>query len=332
MTPRMWIGIAFLAGGLSTNPALAEPRVVFINEVTVQGPEHIELYNSLPVPKVIAGWRVVEGGEQHVFPGGTVIPANGYYVADLEGILNDRGGEIALIDLQASMQDGVSYGQLGSAPLPPPSVVLADRSLARAPDAAATTPPPPDPDSDGLVWTLDPVATFGFVNDAAVPALGSSILINEIHLDIPGDTVELYNPKPFTISVSGWSMTNGIGIVSIGGAIPGFGFMVVTLPGGVDIDATNLIYLFDGGFVRKDQIGLEGHPSLRVDNTICFGRTPDGAGPNLGYDWPSSGGDVTLFPLVCTLGSQNRPVTGIPLPERALATWGWIKSRWAGRL
>lgn len=331
------LGAGCAMAGFSSN-AQADPRTIIINEVVVRGAEVVELYNTQVAPKNIAGWRIKEGAEEKVLPGGTVLPGHGYLAVNLEGILGDIGGEIVLIDLLGQRQDGVSYGQVGSAPLPPSSALAATVTLARAPDASVYSIAPPDsPATDGLYWTLDPTGTIGALNDAPTPLLGSNIEINEIRSNPGGsDQVELYNNTNNTLLVNGWALCNGVSFEAIAGVVPAHGFLVVTTSGAFDVDALDLLYLFDAGGVRRDQLGWSDGPlgPLSPESTIlCFGRFHDGDGPNLGYDWASSGGGTTLLVMGCTLGGPNGGTTGVetPAPIR-LITWGGIKARYpAGR-
>lgn len=314
--------------------AQAEPRVIFINEVVAQGAEVIELYNSQLAPKNISGWRIKEGGDEKVLPGGTVIPGHGYLAVSLDGILGDIGGELILIDLLGERQDAVSYGQLGSAPLPPGSSLAATTTLCRAPDASIfSIVPPDDPDTDGLYWTLDPTGTIGGANDAPAPLLGSNIEINEIRSNPGGgDQVELYNHTNNTLLVSGWSLCNGLGFQLISGAVPAHGFLVITTGATFDVDAVDLLYLFDAGGVRRDQLGWTGgplEPMAPESAQLCPGRFQDGDGPNLGFDWVSSGGGSTLLVMNCTLGGPNGGTSDVETPQPArITTWGQLKARY----
>ncbi|MCC7143651.1 MAG: lamin tail domain-containing protein [Candidatus Eisenbacteria bacterium] len=330
----VWFSVLLpLSLGLAS-AAQAEPRVIFINEVVAQGAEVIELYNSQLAPKNLSGWRIKEGAEEKVLPGGTVIPGHGYVALSLDGILGDIGGELILIDLLGERQDAVSYGQLGSAPLPPGSSLSATTTLCRAPDASTfSIVPPDDPDTDGLYWTLDPTGTIGGTNDAPAQLLGSNIEINEIRSNPGGgDQVELYNHTNNTLLVNGWSLCNGVGFESISGAVPAHGFLVITTGATFDVDAVELLYLFDAGGVRRDQLGWTGGPldPLAPESVqLCFGRFHDGDGPNLGYSWASSGGGSDLLVMGCTPGGPNGGTSDVESPEPVwVTTWGRLKARY----
>lgn len=290
---------------------------VYLNELTVQGDERVELYNNSGAPVNLGGWKISSTGE-YVLPPLTVIPANGYLVVDPPGDLILDSGTIAeLIDSVGETRDAVSFGQGGSAPLPPdlpPGFARGpgDVSLARAPDASLGSVPPPSPATDGLVWTLDLTPTFGAVNDAPVPSLGSTLRLNEFDPKPAGglDMFELYNPSALPVLIAGWFVTNGDAFQVLGGSVPGGGHLSITTDPGFDIETYNLLYLFDAAGVRVDQAGFESPPVMpasapSLDSCQCYARYRDGTGPSLGYDWPSSGGESSLFRLRCTPGGAN---------------------------
>ena len=299
--------------------------------MTIQGAEWVELYNSSPAPKNVSGWKIREGAEQQLIPGGTVIPGHGYTAISLTGIMNDVGGEVVLIDLQQERQDGVFYGQVGSAPLPPSTALAAAPTLARAPDVSTLgTVPLSDPDTDGAFWTIDNTATLGALNNAPTPLLGTSLLINEVHSIVGGgDAVELYNPTNVTIPLAGWALCNGLEFMGLAGGVPGHGFTVITTGPTFDVDDLDLLYLFDAGGVRRDQLGWTGgpfDPPTPESANLCLGRFHDGDGPSLGYDWISSGGGTTFLVLGCTLGGQNGGTAGVPDRRIITVSFGRMKA------
>ncbi|MBK8230805.1 MAG: lamin tail domain-containing protein [Candidatus Eisenbacteria bacterium] len=315
---RLWIVLWGLLCGIVPSAGAS----VYLNEVTVRGDEFVELYNRGPGPVVIAGWRVegVPGGA-FVFPAGTTIAAGGYLVFDTPGdIFAPAGGEVGLIDIFNVTRDRVFFGRLGSAPLPEeffPLLATTGPSLARAPDAAFAVPPPPSPLGDGQVWTLDYTPTFGLVNDAPNPMPGRDVVLNELNLGPDGnpDEIELYNPTADPILIQNWFFTNGAErlFVSVGVLLP-FDYAVVTLPPSFQLEAFGLLYLFSQDGTRVDQLGYHDGPPLLLGE--CYGRCPDGAGPNLGFDWPSSGGFFTFLVMPCTPGAPNLGCdpTAIPPP------------------
>jgi hypothetical protein len=334
---RVAVGLAaFVAAA-----AAPASGAVMLNEIIVKGSEKVELYNSGAGAVDVNGWSLHGDAGTYVIQGLPQVGAQGYAVIDLPNqILLQNGGFIELLDDASNSQDNVWFGQSGSAPLPPDEGLSAGPlgpSLARAPDASAySTPPASSPATDGTIWTIDFTPTLGAVNDAPDPALGSSLLLDEVDPKPVGgmDTVELYNPSPLPVDLAGWLLTNGAVVQALSGTVPGGGFLAVTTNGGFDVETNELLYLFDASAVRVDQLGFHLPPVRAVpelDVCQCYARYPDGAGPSLGYDWPSSGGGTTLLALVCTPGTPNEPETGCatPAPEPGQSeTWGRVKTWW----
>jgi hypothetical protein len=308
--------------------------------MTIQGTEQVELYNSGPGIVDVNGWTIQEGGESWVIQGAAPMAPDSYQVLTLPGdVLGDQGGYVELFDI--APEDGAHYGQFGSAPLPPgggfPFARGGPVTLARAPDGSSYggAPPSPSPATDGSIWTIDVTPTLGFANDAPAPALGASILLNELDPKPVGgfDTVELYNPLPVGLPLAGWFLCNGDAFLMLAGTVPGFGFLTVTTGAGFDLEEDEVVYLFRDDEVRVDQIGLHlppvrssGMPFLEVCQ--CFARYADGSGPNNGYDWFSSGGGDALRRLVCSLGAANEDLTNCATGARGpeTATWGRTKA------
>jgi hypothetical protein len=90
------------------------------------------------------------------------------------------------------------------------------------------------------------------------------------------------------------------------------------------LEPTDVLYLFDAGDVRVDQLGLAGTPAGPGD---CVGRLPDAFGPADGYDWRSSGAGSTLFKMPCSMGAPNEQPTATEGSGRAPGTWGALKGR-----
>lgn len=309
---------------IAVMPAQAE---IYLNEVVVRGTERVELYNSGPDAVLLNGWMLQETGVFPI-PDGTVINVGQYLVLeDLGGIMHDIGGDLDLIDDLKSVADGVQYGNMGGAPLPHDAPLV---SMSRAPDASVG--PPLDPALDAQFWTIDLIATFGAMNDVLPPQLGSSLVINEFDPNgggalLSGDNVEVFNPTGAIVITTGWFMTFGNGStapVTFPDVLPG-GVASMKLPADIDLDETQLGYLFDDDGVRVDQLGWNLILAAESGFT-CIGRCPDGAGPNDGYNAATSGGGETLFELACTIGQRNPEDCGSTPIEST--SWGRIKTRW----
>jgi len=303
--------------------ALAGPGqgsgLVYLNEIVVQGPERVELYNPATTDLDVSGWTIRGTGGTYTIPEGTIVPGRGYRDLFVPGdILSILGGETAIADLGGDAQDLVVYGQLGGAPLPPSGEGV---SLCRAPDGSENPPFYDDPGySNARNWTLDLNSTFGFRNDAPEPNLGRDIRINEVFPARGNNWVEFFNPLVgrTDIDLTGWFLVDGLNIAYLAGTVPGGGVLALSLP--TQIDSTQLVYLFDDHGVRVDQIGLHGGMARRE---LCAARCPNGSGPADGYDYLSSGGDVSLFVTECTLGELNPENCQIATRR---VSWGAIRS------
>lgn len=293
---------------------------LYLNEVVVDDAgEKVELYNPGP-GSIDLDSVLVRGVTDFVITGEPDLPPGEYRVIDLVGggYLDNLGGETSLVDLASGgIYDRVRYGQAGGAPLPHAGAAV---SLCRAPDGSLDPPLYNEPGyTDAGNWTLDLTSTFGITNDAPVPALGSTIRINEVK-PLPGpDAVELYNPSALAanVDVTGWFLTDGTTVAPLAGIVPGGGVLLQNVP--MQVESTLLLYLFDADSVRVDQIGfLDARP---LGEEECFARCPDGSGPADGFDFASSGGESFLFVLPCSLGELNCPAT----PARP-TSWGRVRS------
>lgn len=321
---RLAVAFALLAGGTL---AVAQASAVYLNELEMRPSglsERAELYNAGTDTADVSGWTIQGSQGSYVIPTPTLIAPGEYIVLQVGDIQGERGGVTGLIDLvldgellARSTVDEVSYGEEGSAPLPPEGM-----SLARAPDASAGTPPPPDPATDGLVWTIATTPSFGGINEVPVPAMGSTVVINEFDASPvgAGDRVELYNPGPDAVLLDGGYLINGDGLEPLFGLVPPGGFWVVITSSGFELEQIGLLYLFQADGARIDQLGFHDAPDL--DPGECLGRCPDGAEPYLGYTYDTSGGGVTFLPMPCSIGESNEPCG--PTPATSV-TWGRLK-------
>lgn len=330
---RQWLAPMLALVCWITPLRAADIDQIYLNEATVRGLERIELYNRANNVINLSGWSIVGSNGTLVLPPGTFIGVHEYRVFTTPGDhWGDIGGEIILLDLVGHGGDRVFYGNQGSAPLPHdnPSV-----TLARAPDASFNPARDPGPGGSGLWWTLDFTASFGLRNDAKPPLPGGSLEINEVSPKLPpllgvGDFVELYNSTAAPISTAGWMVSVGTGMESLlGGVVPPGGVIFFGLVPGTYSDTAKLVYLFDADTVRVDQVGWTNGPPAEG---ACYQRCPDGAGPNLGYDWVTTGGAITWFLSPCTLGLLNSPAclapAGVGDPPIERRSWGKLKDRY----
>jgi len=304
------LGIGPNNAALANEPARFPERLsaastsdVLINEFVAkegtggEGVEWVELYNTTTSAVDITGW-LLETDEVYTLTGS--IPLNGYLVITNTNVdVNNSGGAIRLL-LGTVTIDEVTFGNQGGAPLS-----CDGYSTSRVPDAQ-------DTDDDARDWNLDVSPTPGSANDAPGVSLGSSLVFNEFdnYPTSGNDLIEIYNPTASDVVIESWLLSDGDGVAIITGpiTITVGGWQVIEenvdwVPGGssgVDFTSTDVGYLFQPDGVRVDQIGWEGE----YENDT-FQRIPDGAGPNDGYDWSSSGGGVTWFDVPETFGSTN---------------------------
>ncbi len=282
-----------------------------INEFAPKGTEWIELYNPLSVDVYLDGWYLTDG--EGVDPLGAItLTAGAYLVTPTANInLGNDGDEIMLFAPGDLLVDEVHFGINGPAPIAP-----SGESVARAPNGH-------DNDDDAADWTLDSTPTSGGANDAVPPALGSSIVINEINNYAPpaDDAIELYNPFTVPVTITNWMISDGDGwgtITTTDFAIEPGGFFVFN-PNelGVYLSSRDVLYLFNEAGVRVDQIGWDGEYE-----DYTFQRLPDGVGPHDGYDWASSGSPCYWRDITSTLGSTNTFT-----PDLAIAKDGVTRAR-----
>lgn len=282
----------------------AGPGDVVINEFVAKGTEWVELYNTTVSTIALSGWYVADAdcGAPTSSIGAVNLGPGDYYVVDSGAPgdnfdLSNSGDIVVLCDGSHVEFDRVAYGNAGAAPLPPWGVY-----------ASARMPSGSDTDDDALDWNLTVTTTKGTTNVVPAVALGSSIILNEFdnYPSAGGDKVELYNPTASLVTITNWYLSDGDDLDQITGdfVVPAGGWLVLTRGDAgsfaADFSSSDVAYLFQPDGTRVDQIGWSGEYE---NNT--FQRIPDGAGPNDGFDWASSGGTVTWFDVPQTLGATN---------------------------
>ena len=325
--PHRPLQFAVFLAALLLNGTWAQAEI-YLNELVVRGTEEAEIYNSGPDAVDLTGWLIRGTDGDFMIPNGTVISVGQYLAfADLGGIMSNLGGDVDVIDDIKLSRDSVDYGQLGGAPLAHDEAAV---SMSRAPDASSE--PPLDPANDADLWTLDFSSTFGSANDAPDPNLGSTVVINEMGYTTLGvvvlnDSVELYNPTGGAIILVDWILSFGAGtsVVIASGTISPSDFYVEKLPASIELDTTQLTYLFDETGVRVDQLGWSGTVARGGDDS-CLGRCPDGAGTHDGFDVESSEVGDTVFEAACTLGGTNGDESNCGVTPILESSWGEIKS------
>ena len=268
---------------------------VLINEFVTREPSNwIELKNLRDYALPITGCRLLNAaGNEDTLAG--VIQSNEYLVWNFQNINLDPDGDVLyLLNAQGDTIDIVGYGYRGGAPAVP-----AEHSIARTPDGL-------DTDDDARDFNISAHPTPGGANNAFSVALGSSLVINEVDIvpEFPhsASMIEIYNPTQHPVVIDTleaafrFYLSDGdsISLISVSDTIkPG---AVLCLYAGINfslsLNENDVFYLFDYDFRRIDQIGFYGE-----EEDHSFQRYPDGAGPNDGYDFLSSGGNVTLFDM-----------------------------------
>jgi uncharacterized repeat protein (TIGR01451 family) len=285
------------------------PGDVVINEFVAKGSadEWVELHNTTAAPIDIGGWTITStwDGLSHTVPGGTVIAANGYYtLAGSGGGDLSNSGDIIWLMTGTVVIDRVGYGRSGGAPLPPGGPPMPPQAFSAARTGG-------DTDDDAADWNLTITPTLGMTNVVPAVALGTSVVFNEFdNYPVSGnDVVEIYNPTTEPITITDWFLSDGdaVAMIITSKVVAPSGWVTLeenvdwTGLGTVDFSSTDVGYLFKPDGTRVDQLGWAGEGY--EDNT--YQRIPDGAGPNDGYDWESSGGPCTLQDRPSTLGYTN---------------------------
>lgn len=290
--------------------SIAARADVKINEIVPKGgTEWVELYNTSSSPVSLNGWKLINSRSDEKALSGT-INENDYDTICTSSLWNNDGDIVYLVNSTNDTVDQVGFGIQGGAPVGPYSPLF---SIARIKDRL-------DTDNDARDFNLDGTPTPKAPNDPDSVSLGNSLIINEIdpYPAAGGDSVELYNPTGSTYDIQGWLLSDGDDCATIETdvSIPPAGYLVIVAGKDFSLDmshnswnSADVCYLFNGDSVRIDQLGWYGE-----DNDFSFQRYPDGAGPNDGYDWVSSGGGVTLFDAPPTWGGQNSGVEEEDIP------------------
>ncbi len=316
---------------------------VKINEIAIQEPEFVEFYNSGPDTVKAVEYALACGAPLQFAvlsitlpPGGFVVRYLGSYFS--RDVLNDEGSlvELRLWTPGFDLVDGVSFGYRGAAP------VGGFGSIIRYPDGDDT-----GDDARDFEFVSDSVGvrgTPGQPNVAAAPDLGSDMILNEIKWYPDGVTnsqaIEIYNPSGTavdlhrywiiagerTCQVSGHPIVQAKGVRVLSLGVSGEGFDCEA-SGPISIGAEDVVYLYrppragESYPVRVDQLGF--NPMFSPpDFSYTFQRCTDGAGPNDGYDYPTSGGGESYFVGPATLGGTNN---GLCVVQARSSTWGRVK-------
>lgn len=227
-----------------------------INEVESNGGtpgDWVELFNPGPGPANLTGYifRDNDDTRGYTLPA-TVVPEGGYLLLD-----------------EANF--GFGLGTPDSARLFRPDGSLAD-SYTWTPHAATSYGRCPNASG---AFTTNTTVTRGAANDCASP-----VKINEVESDggTPGDWIELHNPGPLAIDVSGFIVRDNDDthtyIIPVGTTIAAGGYLVVEEAAlGFGLGGADSARLFDANGALTDSYVWTTHAGA------TYGRCPNGSGP-----------------------------------------------------
>jgi predicted outer membrane repeat protein len=301
---------------LYSKPGISRPWLVLSELAPSEGAskigEMVEIENLSSVTQDLTGYRLSNGAEEETLTGS--VPGNGFFVHTLSIIeLSGVGGTLSLLAPDSDFVfDSVGWGTEGGAPAVPQGF-----SISRV---SGTTAENPDATSFDISSP-----SFGSENTVEAPALGSSIVVNEVYFEGTGgeDYVEIINPSGSTIVLSGFAISDGVAFVdTIETGVqlpPGQLFVLDTNSAqGFDRDLVqSTLYLYQitelGTLQRIDQLGWgsalpDFAPPAPVAPNDAVVRAPDGVPAYLGdqgANWIESGGDLSLFYGPPSPGERN---------------------------
>ena len=204
--------------------------------------EWVELYNASAVAVDVSGWELQRGksaatpySTKATIPGGTVIPARGFYVIG-EGLVGGADLTVAgtldlgnasdadalrILDCLGTVRDTVVYGDdnsvdaweddIGGVATSLVAMAGSGQSIGRVIDGV-------DTDECGLDFVVYPFPTVGLSNTTPPPECGgpgSGIVVNELLVNPAGsdgdagtEFVELYHAGAGELDLSGWSIVS----------------------------------------------------------------------------------------------------------------------------
>jgi len=249
---------------------------VLMNEIysrgTTENPDWIEIYNSGFTSIDISGYKIFDSGGQagtkpkKLFPAGTVIPANGFYVivtddSDSSGFgLSSSGEKVWFESSDGIILDSIDFPALA-----------VTQSYGRYPDGTSN------------LIIMDSI-TRGSTNVVVVP---SPVKMNEIYsrgTAADPDWIEIYNSSSTAIDISGYKIYDNGGqagtkpkkLFPTGTIVPANGFFVIVTddadPSGFGLSSNGEeVWLEDASGTVIDNVVF---PALQV--TESYGRIPDG--------------------------------------------------------
>lgn len=242
----------------TANNCTSIATTVKINEVESSGGspgDWVELYNTGTSTVDLSGYIFKDNDDSHayVLPAGTTIAAGGYFIVE-----------------EAAM--GFGLGSPDAARLFAPDGVTLVDSYEWTPHATTTYGRCPNGTGD---FTTTTSVTKGAANDCSVP-----IKINEVESNngTPGDWVELYNPSPNPVDISGFVFRDNDDshsyAIPAGTTIAGNGYFVLEEAAfGFGLGGEDAARLF-----ATDGTTLIDSYSWTAHAATTYGRCPNGTG------------------------------------------------------
>ena len=261
-------------------PPPPEVITVKINEIysrgTVGNEDWIEIYNPSTSQIDLSGYKIYDsGGEsgskpKKEIPSGTTIPAGSFIVVIVDDTttsgfgLSSGGEKVWLEDATSAIIDSITFPALG-----------VDTTYGRNPNGSAN-------------WVILTPPTKGLTNGSGGGAT-QPLVMNEIFsrgADPIFDWIEIYNPNPVQVDLSGYKIYDIGGNqgtkpkmeFTVGAVVPANGFYVIV----VDVQEPSGFGLSSGG----DETWLENTSGVVIDHvvipampvvTTSYSRVPDGS-------------------------------------------------------
>lgn len=266
-----------------------EPGSVVINEMLSDpsdgGAEWVELYNKSSQSQNLSACRFEEGSASATTLEGYIAAKAFFVLENPKGYLNNKGDELSLI-CNGRLEDRLTYGQWQEK-----SYVTAPRdgqSLARRVDGLNTFNNEIDfsPTSLPSPGASNKIAGPSDRGEAACPE-GCEIYFSEVLPDPEGDDnvgefIELYNPGPKDLDLSGWTVADKSGRSYVFGSqsanfIPALAYFVLPRSESrlVLNNDTDSLLLYPPG-TKKAIASLEYKGSRMGQSFNCPGSSPAG--------------------------------------------------------
>ena len=267
-------GSANPGGGPTINPG-----DVLINEYVANSPtEWVELYNTTGSALDISGYYIDDiaggGGAPQAIPGGTSIPAGGFYTMDLSSFLNNGGDDVRFIDAaQTTVIDSTSY-----------AFSTPEYAWYRV--------------TDGGAWSAEETDSPTKNASNTPPAMLGDVLVNEFVANATTEWVELYNTTLQAKDISGYYIDDIAG----GGGSP------IAIPANTVIQPGGFYVLQFASFLNNggDDVRFLDPTQIIVLDSYTYASATTG---NSWYRYPDGGAWATLETSTPTPGASN-PGTG----------------------